>query len=190
MHNARRQRHDRRGDSVDLEKWALISQIVSSVAILATLVYLAIQTRQSAQAILANSRSVLLSGDLAVLQQSIDNPSVASFRTKTTGHTPEEMTQLESWLVALIRTREHHWFQYRDGLLDKQTWQAYRTAIPYVLSYPVERAYWDYVKQGYFDPDFVAEIDRLLADIPVVTDLRPTIEKAIEASRARAESAH
>jgi hypothetical protein len=174
---------------MDLDTWALVSQIVSSVAILATLVYLAIQTRQSARAILANSRSVLLSGDLAVLQQSIDNPSVITSRLKTEGHTPEELAQLESWIVALIRTREHHWFQYRDGLLDKEVWQAYRTAIPYVLSYPLERAYWDYVKLNFFDHGFVAEIDRLLVNYPVVTDLRSTIERAVEASRTRAESA-
>ena len=173
---------------MDLEKWSLVSEIVSSVAILVTLVYLAIQTRQSARAILANSRSVLLSGDLAVLQQSIDNPSVITARSKTSGHTQEELAQLESWLVALIRTREHHWFQYRDGLLDKEVWQAYRTAIPYVLSYPLERAYWNFVKHNFFDQGFVAEIDGLLKDFPVVTDLRPTIERALEASRARAEA--
>jgi hypothetical protein len=167
---------------MELEKWALVSEVVSSVAILATLFYLAIQTRQTARGILANSRSVLLSSDLLILQQSVDNPSLLTGRFKLTGHTPEQLAQMESWLIALIRTREHQWFQYRDGLLDEKVWQSYRNAIPYVLSYPIERAYWDYVKHVFFDRGFVAEMDGLLADTAVVTDLRPAIEKALEAA--------
>ena len=166
---------------MELENWTLLTELVSSVAILATLGYLAIQTRQNARAILANSRNALISSDLAVLQQAVDNPSIALSRYKT-NHTPEELSQLESWLIALIRTREHQWFQYRDGLLDKKVWEAYSTAIPYVLTFPIERAYWNYVKHGFFDREFVAEIDSRLSDTPMAKDLRPTIERALEAA--------
>jgi hypothetical protein len=173
---------------MNLENWAFFAEIVSSVAILATLGYLAIQTRQNSRALLANSRNTLISTDLAVLHQAIDNPTIGLSRYKT-NHTPEELAQLESWLIGLIRTREHQWFQYRDGLLDKKVWEAYSTAIPYVLRFPIERAFWEYVKDGFFDREFVAEIDRRLSDMPMATDLRPTIERALEASGRKVKTA-
>jgi hypothetical protein len=171
----------------DWTKWSAIAEIASSIAIVVTLIYLAIQTQQNAGAILASSRNAMIASEIALNQQVVENSSIRLARYKT-GHTPEELIQLETWLIELVRTREHQWLQYQDSLLDENIWEAYLNALPVVLSFPIERAWWDFVKHDYFDHEFVAEVDRLLSDIPINDDARPTIQKALEAAGLSAES--
>ena len=168
-------------NKVDWTKWSAIAEIVSSIAILITLIYLTIQTQQNSEAILASSRNAMIANDIAVSQQILENPSIELSWLKTS-HTSEELSQLESWLIELVRTREHQWFQYRDGLLDEQIWEAYLTAVPVVLSYPITRTWWNFVKNDYFDHDFVQAMDERLREVPMQEDFRPTIERALEAS--------
>lgn len=167
--------------NVDWTKCSAIAEIASSIAIVATLIYLTIQTQQNAGAILANSRNALIATEIAVNQQVVENPSIFLARYKT-DLTLEEQIQLEVWLIQAVRTREHQWLQYQDGLLDEQIWDAYANALPVILSFPRERAWWDFVKYDYFDHQFADEVDRLLADRPINEDLRPNIQKAIEAA--------
>ena len=165
----------------DWPKWAAIAEITSSVAIVATLIYLAIQTDQNAGAILASSRNTMIASEIALNQQVVENPAIRLARFRTS-HSPDELVQLETWLIQVVRSREHQWLQYQDELLDQSIWDAYLNALPVILSYPVERAWWDFVKYDYFDEGFVAEIDALLADTPINDDPRLTIEQAIDAA--------
>ena len=80
------------------------------------------------------------------------------------------------------KVKNIQWFQYKDDLLDERIWKAYLTAVPFTLSYPVTRAWWDFVKYDYFDDEFVEELDEYLSETPVFDDLRPTIEMALEAA--------
>jgi len=167
--------------NIDWMKWSAIAEIASSVAIVATLIYLAIQTQQNAGAILASSRNALIAAEISVNQQVVDNPSIRLVRAKT-NPTSEELVQLETWLIEVVRTREHQWLQYQDGLLDEDIWEAYVNALPVILSFPKERAWWDFVKYEYFDHEFVDEVDELMSDTPIQDDPRLTIEKALEAA--------
>ena len=74
------------------------------------------------------------------------------------------------------------WRAEQAGLLDEGIWDAYVNALPAVLGNPIERAWWDFVKDDYFDHEFVEEVDRLLADAPINSDLRLPIERAMEAA--------
>ena len=167
--------------SVDWSRWSAVAEIASSIAIVGTLIYLSIQTQQNAEAIMANSRNTMIATEVALNQQAVDNPVIRLIRSKE-NPTSEELAQLETWLISLVRTREHQWLQYRAGLLDESVWEAYVNALPAVLSNPIERAWWNYVKNLYFDPEFVGDVDELLLNVPVNRDLRLPIERAIEAA--------
>ena len=167
--------------NVDWTKWSAIAEIASSIAIVSTLIYLAIQTQQNAGAILANSRNALIANEISINQQVVENPAIFAARYKA-DLTLEEQIQLEVWLVQLVRTREHQWLQYQDGLLDEQIWDAYANALPVILSFPKERAWWDRFKYSYFDNGFADAVDNLLRDTPINEDPRTGIQTAIEAA--------
>lgn len=104
-----------------LEKVSAIAEIVSSVAIVVTLIYLSIQTQQNSKALIAVSRQAILQADLDYLSLGIAYPEVTQGEDD---RSPVEVRR-QSRAVFLLRSREFAWFQYQSGLLDETTWESY-----------------------------------------------------------------
>ena len=64
-----------------------------------------------------------------------------------------------------MRNREHEWFQYRDGILDEETWLTQRNVIQLVLSSKRHRMWWNKIKMAY-DPNFVKMVDLYIGEVP------------------------
>lgn len=61
-----------------------------------------------------------------------------------------------------LRNREFEYFQYKNGLLDEETWLAYRHVIVINHSSELGKKWWNAVGRGIVDPTFAALIDDLL----------------------------
>jgi hypothetical protein len=165
---------------IDWTKWAAIAEVASSIAIVVTLVYLVIQTQQNSDSINANSRQVSIASDLQVIATSIASPGLELLKFKE-DLTDQEASLLEAWLVMLVRSREHQWLQYQDGLLDEETWRSYLSGLAGNLSTPSTRRWWNAaVEMELFDPGFAAAVDEYLASIEIqhefINRFRPTTE--------------
>jgi len=165
-------------------KASVIAEIISSVAVLATLGYLAIQTQQlSAQteqntaAILANTRRGIVETDIQLLLDRANNPSRSLLWWKEGPLTDAEKGAINLDMLAFIRMREYEWLQYRNGVLDQATWETYRGAIAGNLSNPRSRRWWQETAQRYFDPGFVEEVNAFLIDVPIQE--APEVDRAI-----------
>jgi hypothetical protein len=140
---------------------------VSSVAILATLVYLAIQTqqvvtqtRQNTSAILSTSRQESLSAEPDVLRMIYDDPVTSLEVPLEPGAIGLKQRTVD---FSLFRVREHQWQQRQDGLLDEATTQSYLTIlVTNIQTSERVRQHWNNFS-GAFHPGFVAEVDRMLA---------------------------
>jgi hypothetical protein len=121
-----------------IEKLAAIAEIVSAVAIVVTLAYLAIQTQQNTVAIQASVRQAMLESDRAMLFLQAENPSISISRDTDIELTDEDAVRLSSYLVAVVRVRENQRLQYQNGVIDERTWRTYSSAILPVFS--TERA--------------------------------------------------
>jgi hypothetical protein len=161
---------------VNWTKWSAISEVLSSVAIVATLIYLTIQTQQNAAAIQANSRQAIVETDLQILEGSMNHPEMWAARYKPE-LTLEEKVYLEGFLIALVRTREHQWLQYQNGVLDEQTWESYLKGLSGNLSWPRTRGWWEFAKHREFDDRFVDYIDQYLSKEPLETDTRHPFDR-------------
>jgi hypothetical protein len=70
-----------------------------------------------------------------------------------------------SVMLALnLRNREFEYFQYTDGLLDEQTWLAYRHVILINHSTGRGRVWWDEIGREIVDPELAKLVDELLVD--------------------------
>ncbi len=149
-------------------KLSAMAEILSSIAILVTLVYLAIQTQQSADAIQANTRQAILDADQQFLIKVMENPGIYTSQFKP-ALTDEEKVRLGAYLILFVRMRENNWLQYRNGVLDEVTWDSYRSSIVQVLSDSTSRGWWQNyaVARRAFDSEFVSLVNELLADTPV-----------------------
>ena len=119
-----------------LEKWALIAEIIGAIAIVVSLIFVGLQIRQGTEetalntkAIQASIRQSILHEDLEGLYLYMDYP----FLNKRSDIEPDEEVQIKAQIIAFIRMREVLWLQYKDGLLDEETWLSYRQPLTNVV---------------------------------------------------------
>ncbi len=148
-------------------KTSAISEIFSSVAILATLIYLAVEFQQNAEATRGDTRQAMLASDQQFLELLINDPGLHLL-----GYEPElsdeDKVRLGYFLITHLRMRENNWLQYENGILDETTWRAYRGSIVAVLSGPQTRHWWqNFGIERIFDSKFISIVDELLANQPV-----------------------
>jgi hypothetical protein len=119
---------------MNLEKIAPAAEIISSIAIVVTLVYLSIETQQTNASLLANSQQATMLADMALITALIGNPETAVNATKPLAELNEaERLQVRLALAGQLRTREFTWFQYKNGVLDKATVDTYmRTLVRWI----------------------------------------------------------
>jgi len=106
-------------------KLSSIAEIISSIAIVITLVYLAIQTSQNTSAIQASSRQESLNNELWYLEIQINNPWMIRGTDEDKNLSKDQINQLRNMSIALFRMRENLFFQYKNGVIDKESWQSY-----------------------------------------------------------------
>ena len=128
-----------------LEKAAPLAEIISSVAIVATLIYLAIQTNQTNSALEATSRQATLMADMTMISALVSNPEVGGNLQKSLYElTDAEAVQLGNTFAALMRSREFAWLQFQNEILDEATFESYlETLLRWISDYEVCRYYWD-----------------------------------------------
>ena len=148
-----------------LKKIAPLAEVVSSVAIVATLIYLAIQTQQTNEALIATSRQATLTADVTMIAALVSNPEAGGNMRKPMAELTEaEEIQLANSFAGIMRTREFAWLQFRSGVLDEATFESYlETLTRWIRDYEVPRHYWDIWSPG-SNPDFAAYVNARLAD--------------------------
>jgi Family of unknown function (DUF6082) len=154
---------------MNLATLSAIAQIVGSAAILITLAYLAIQTRQNTIAIRGSTRHAVLGEEMDLLNKLIENPFLTHvFSGDITDLTEDQKVQVGAYLRMIVRTREIHWFQYENGVIDEATWKSYRQPIKHMFSAEVTRAWWRSAKaMAVWDRKFVEHVDAYLDTLPV-----------------------
>lgn len=149
-----------------------ISEMLSAIAILATLIYLAIQTKQSAKAVQASTRQEILASDQQFIMYAASNPEIELIRYKP--HlSDEEKIRLGFFLTTFVRIRENNWLQHKNGVLDDATWDTYRRSIIIMLGPASARNWWQHISSvGTYNPEFESEVSETLAAAPVQQESR------------------
>lgn len=155
---------------MDRSKLADLSEILSSIAIVVTLVYLAIEIRQNTNALYAQSRQSVLSAAQAELFVTVEHPELLLDVVQEEPLTPAAQIRIGAWLAAAMRAREFSWLQYRDGTIDEVQWQTEVLIIRWLLGTPRTRDWWQNTGRFNTNPDFVEFVDQEMGDNPPTTD--------------------
>lgn len=143
------------------------SQIAASLAVLLTLVYLTIQVRQNSALMRAEARQTLMVYTQQEIFKVVDHPDIQLSLAEPGELSPVAKLRLTNWLNAVLRAREHEWLQFRNGVLDVDTWNAYKQVIPTILlGTGRARDWWAKFGHGQFHPDFCALVDEELEEHP------------------------
>lgn len=143
---------------------AAIAEIVAAAAVIASLIYLAVQIRQNNELLRSGSRQALVTNDVTSLSANFQNADVFAKYVAEDDLSAEEQLRLSFMFALDLRNREFEYFQYTHGLLDEQAWLAYRHVVLINHSSGLGRKWWDEIGRGIVDPEFGKLIDELLVD--------------------------
>lgn len=149
-----------------LQEWAAIAEILSSIAVLATLVFFVVEIQQTNDAVRANTYQGMAAMTVDFNAQFFENPEVAEFIAKTAAAdyemTAAEAIRLRAMISASYRMLNNTWFQYEVGTISKE--QVESLLYPTVLNFRRRgrmRLEWE---QGadklLLDPDLVEYMDK------------------------------
>ena len=151
---------------IDWSKWSAIAEIGAAVAVVITLVYLAVQTRYVAvqtelntAAVRASIRQDMYANDQELMLNQT-NVTRESCVFDLAANQEVGLGPCGRWLLALFRSRENNWFQYRDGLIDQATYSSYEQALRSVFVFNAYNgsAWWP-VLSGQLSAEFVAYVN-------------------------------
>lgn len=142
-----------------LEKLSATAEIVSSVAIVATLAYLAVQARQTNDMLLGNSRQATLMSDMNYLSAALQYPEEAA---RLLEQPPDDMRE-STLLIIFFRTREFAWFQFRNGALDREALESYMRPVLPTLRSEIGASWWASIGQTAFDSEFVGFVNEWMS---------------------------
>lgn len=152
---------------MNLEQLANLAEIIGTVAVVITLIYLAVQVRQGAQILWSESRQAQVAYDQGGVYKFVEYPELGRLFSQAETPTAEEKTRLLFWMIGQMRAREHEWLQYRAGALDEETWISYRDVIYFLLGTKRAKALWN-LCGPYFNPDFVAMVATMTEGVPEI----------------------
>ena len=156
-----------------LQEWSAIAEILSSVAVLVTLVFFVVEIRQTNDAVSANTYQGMAAMTVDFNAQFFENPEVSEFiaRTASEGYelTASEAVRLRAMVSASYRMMNNTWFQYEVGTITEQQMES--------LLYP---AVLNFRRRGRMRLEWEEGDDRLLLD----PDLVEYLDKEIYETRS------
>jgi hypothetical protein len=158
-----------------LEKLSATAELVSSVAIVVTLLYLTVEVRQNTDALHAQSRQSVLTSAQTELFVALDHPEITKSMIKPGPLTAEENIQIDAFLTAALRVREFSWLQFRSGLIDEAQWNTELAVMRSLLSSARSRLWWDKLGRSYVSAEFSEFLDGVISDLPSGNDDWETI---------------
>lgn len=152
---------------MELHDLSDLGEFISSVAVIVSLIYVAVQVRQNTSSIhtetfaralerVSTMQSVLFeNGELARLQaQGVLDPSKL---------TREERLQLTWWLSEAFGAFEFMFHQAKSGALPDEVWSRWSATIAWWASFPGVQAWW-YARPTPFSRSFTSFVETQIRD--------------------------
>jgi hypothetical protein len=138
-----------------------IGEIIGALAVIATLMYLAIQVRHTKNMVTNQNEQTLYQQWASSLQPLATSPQVSSLMVKGRksylGLTEEERMQFDALMVMVLNSAEAP-YRITDNSEEDAEVEVIWEIARLFLNYPGGREYWEQNKSGFY-PDFVTWID-------------------------------
>ena len=138
-----------------------ISDIIGSIAIVITLIFLVLQMRENTRAIKASTRQAARDAEAQTVITSIEHPNTILAWSKQE-LTDEEVVQYVFWMIGYFRNRENDWLQFQRGVMDEVSWTRYVSSIAGIFMYERNRNLWVNFGALAFNPEFVEQVNKIL----------------------------
>ena len=147
--------------------YRIIVELTSVVAIILSLMFLALEVKQSNQLAKAEIRQALNVTDMEVYKVQMEEDIIAKALYKINKNIPiddYEEYQLNEFQRFNFRDFDNSFYQYRIGLFDENVWFAYRRIIKSLLTENYIMLMWGNSNQS-FSIEFQDEVNNILKEI-------------------------
>jgi hypothetical protein len=148
-------------------KYRIIVELTSVVAIIFSLVFLALEVKQSNQIAKSEIRQALNVTDMEVYKVQMEEDIIAKALYKINKNIPiddYEEYQLNEFQKFNFRDFDNSFYQYRIGLFDENVWFAYRRIIKSLLTENYIMLMWRNSNQS-FSIEFQDEVSNIIKEI-------------------------
>lgn len=118
---------------MDLQDLTQIAAIVSSIAVVVSLIYASVQLRHNTRALMATTYNAVTSNSLALLSPMTGSPEFSEFlhraHAKPDTLTPAERLRFDAVMLAVFRHWDNLYYQFRSGTLDREMWEIYQRTL-------------------------------------------------------------
>lgn len=152
-----------------LTQLADVGELLGGIAVVASLIYLALQIRQNTKTVrgstLHQNTDLWTSIFFRLAEPEFARAYVAGMSGEP-GIKPSHFTQFFFICRAMFLAFENQYYQMRQGVLDAETYAGYERAIAtQFLAFGGFRSWWRQ-SRSVFSPSFVEHIDALIAKVP------------------------
>jgi len=157
-----------------LQEWSAFAEILSSIAVLATLVFLVFELRQNTDAIRANTYQEMNAVISQVNGIFLENPEVSEFVTRTASGEgeldPHDALRLRAFISSQYRHADNVYFQYQIGTISRRQMES--LLYPIVLNFQRRGRLRDEWRKGadkvLLSPDLVTYLEQKIVSQSVV----------------------
>ena len=150
------------------EAVSAIGQVIGAIAVVISLVYLAVQIRDNTRSTKSATRQAIVDSIVSVNLAMAQSDAIArALRSNVDGQRlePHEILQQLAHCYSYMRTWENVHFQYRSGMLSDEDWSGFRQNVKALLQIPAFSDFWER-ERDVFSPAFRSEVTAILTEIP------------------------
>lgn len=157
--------------SMDMQTLGNLGDFIGSLAVLVTLIYLSVQTRQMVASGQQQSHSDILARRQELMVRIMDRDFIEVYGK---GCSRQAMDALDaqrftSFAMSFLSHTQDTWIQYRAGLIDQQVWEAESSIMAVSFSQPGFLDWWEHGQQ-FLIPEFARVIEKIKPTLPVLYD--------------------
>lgn len=143
---------------MSLEQASYLSQIVGSIAVLASLLFVGLQIRQNTQSQRIVAVSTLASAIAAINVPAMQSPALGEALAKAmrdwSSASREQRVLAHFFLFSYFKLAENAWYQHRRGVLEPTQWAGWETMLrAFYYSAGVQSGWWPRRRRAY-SPEF------------------------------------
>ena len=149
---------------VDWKKWAAIAEVVGTIAVVISLIFVGISIRQNTAVVQADQQNLLYVLTDNWLSDQVSHPELydIGFRAKDRQALTEiERARYSSQVYRNLNVWENAYFKYKNGLLTEDQYGAWHNANIKWIKCCVPKWVWEEINGDDFHPEFVTIVDEI-----------------------------
>lgn len=152
-------------ESLSLEQVSYLAEIIGVAAVIGSIIYLAIQVKQSTQAMRSETSNVVTTNAMGQYHLFASDGELLDI-VQRGSHDPDSLTAVErgrfySMLFGTMVSWQNLYYQWKNNVMDSEAWKPWENLIIDMMSLPGSESVWE-ARKRYFQISYRRYIEELM----------------------------